>query len=90
MAVSGKSTVYDGWFCFKHSNIADEIMAVITMGPFNAYINVVSLNFSTFSYKRKPMMRCGIYFVISLQLISFYKYEDYSSYRPHFSIGLPA
>ena len=29
-------------------------------------------------------MRYGIYFLISLQLISFYKYEDYSSYRPHF------
>ena len=31
MAVSGKRTVYDGWFCFEHSKIVDEIMAVITM-----------------------------------------------------------
>ena len=32
MAVSGNRTVYDGWFCFEHSKIVDEIMAVITMG----------------------------------------------------------
>ena len=32
MAVSGKRTVSDGWFCFEHSKIVDEIMAVITMG----------------------------------------------------------
>ena len=29
-------------------------------------------------------MRYGIYFVISLQLISFYKYEDCLNNRPHF------
>ena len=32
MAVSGNRTVYDGYFCFEHSKIVDEIMAAITMG----------------------------------------------------------
>ena len=32
MAVSGKRTVHDSWFCFEHSNTADETMAIITMG----------------------------------------------------------
>ena len=32
MAVSGKRTVHDSWFCFEHSNTADEIMAIIPIG----------------------------------------------------------
>ena len=43
MVVSGKRTVHDSWFGFEHSNIADEIMAVITMGMQASFIGKLML-----------------------------------------------